>query len=383
MKIKKDVASLIPMAGTYLDNGMNILLIGPHGTGKTQSILELAQERNLKMKYYSCSTLDPYTDLVGVPVPQVDEDTGRDYLKMVRPMEVDEAEIIFFDEFNRADPKTMNAVFEIIQFKSINGEPLPNLKACWAAMNPPDDEMKYDVEAVDPALLDRFDVFIEIEPKPSVDYMAQRMPEKVAKALMLWWTEHEKTTALKKDKDKSRMDYISPRRLEKIGLVWQATENSRSVKQALPPGGQFDVGKLISLLQAATHGKAVGGSGLGDAANPEFTYTTTGILDQKDKVAKFLRDNPGNLETHRKVAETLAKGVGGPMLTQKYGEVLDSLQPAVLEGFVAGMPGVKQSQMRNGFKEWHQRNKKRAEEAKNLYNVLKKDAKDGSLPDIN
>jgi dynein-related subfamily AAA family protein len=377
----KEAASLIPMADTYLDNGMNVLLIGPHGTGKTQSLLEMAMRRNLKLKYYSCSTLDPFTDLVGVPVPKHDPELG-DYLKMIRPLSIDEAELVFFDEFNRADPKTLNAIFEIIQFRSINGEPLPNLKACWAAMNPPDDEQNYQVEAVDPALLDRFDLYIEINPKPSVAYMARRMPEPIAIALKLWWDDHDRLVSAKKDKDKSRMDYVSPRRLEKLGLVWEATNNVRSLKQALPPGGNFDAAKLISLLEAASEGKAVGGANnIGAAPNPEFTYTTIGLANEAAKVAKYLRENQNALETHREVARTLSTGAGGNALVTKYGIILDALAPSVLEGFVAGLPQVKVNQMRQGFRVWFGNNRALAKTCKRLHAVLD-DGNPGSMPDI-
>lgn len=382
---KPDVSNIIPQAEAYLDSNFNVLLIGPHGTGKTQSILDLCDQRNMKFKYFSCSTLDPYTDLVGVPMPKMycekdgvyydntqnkcPECNGQlvEALKMVRPREVDEAEFIFFDEFNRADPKTLNAIFEIIQFKSINGEPLKNLKACWAAMNPPNGE--YAVEDVDPALLDRFHVYIEVQPKPSISYMSQFVPFEVAKALNMWWNEHGKNKA-KGDKQ-NRMDYISPRRLMTIGLVWMATQNAAAVKATLPPGGTFDSGKLIELLRGAMKKKdgPKHGVGLGDAA-ADFEYDAAGILAEKKQIIEFLETNPQALETHQKVAEGLKIGAGGTTLAEIYGEVLNALNPAVLEAFLTDLPGVKVSQIRMGFKQVAQRNKSKAQRMPNLYKAL-------------
>ena len=113
------MTQLIPNARNLLDNGFSVMLIGRHGTGKTTSVNQLASDAKLKVKYYSCSTLDPYTDLVGVPEP-VDDGVGGRRLNMVRPRDIDEADFVFFDEFNRADRQTLNAIFEIIQFHSIN-----------------------------------------------------------------------------------------------------------------------------------------------------------------------------------------------------------------------------------------------------------------------
>ena len=260
------VNPLIPKAGEYFDHGMNVLLIGLHGVGKTEEILRLAREKNIVLKYYSCSTLDPFTDLVGVPTPRKfctrdriwlgtdkaacpicngileDEDSPVvESLKMVRPREVDEAELIFFDEFNRGDEKTQNAIFEIIQFRTINGEPLPHVKACWAAMNPPDGD--YKVSDLDPALIDRFDVFIDIQAKPNVAYMAQHLPKPIAQALYSWWGEHNQAR-------RGMENFISPRRLMKIGMVYQATGDFRP---ALPKWIQADRQKLAALLELAAY----------------------------------------------------------------------------------------------------------------------------------
>lgn len=383
----KRSASLIPAADTYLDNGFNVLLIGLHGTGKTETIKQLARDRGLKMKYYSCSTLDPYTDLVGVPTPRYFCPEDRTWhkedvpcpdcggklvesLKMVRPRDVDEAELIFFDEFNRADAKTQNAVFEIIQFKSINGEPLPNLKACWAAINPPDDEQNYQVEQLDPALLDRFDVYIEITPKPSVVYMSQHMPEPIARALKRWWDDH--MNAIRQGSKDAHSDYISPRRLEKIGLVWCATKSSKSVFASLPMGGNFEKQKLVDFLKAAQtevdtyenqgvipvdldydeedEDVDLGGSGLGDRPWDGIkSYKPANLQLHQVALAQYLKDNPTHYETHKAVVNALKQGVGGEELVLKHSRVLNALSPSSLEGLIAGFPPAKVSQMRSGF----------------------------------
>jgi hypothetical protein len=367
-KKSKEVASLIPMADAYLKNNFNVLLMGPHGTGKTASIMDFAQKNDLRVKYFSCATLDPYTDLVGVPVPKMDEN-GRDYLQMVRPRDVDNAEIIFFDEFNRADAKTTNAVFEIIQFRSINGEPLPNLSCCWAAINPPEDG--YNVEELDPALMDRFDAFIEIKPRPSVAYMSDYIPEPLAQALKSWWDDQDR-------KKRDFKDYVSPRRLLKLGQVYIATDNAQAVKYALPPGGKFDVSKLITMMEIAMGKKEAAATGFGGAANPNFIYTTGGLFRAKDELIEFLKNNPNELETHKNVAEAIKNGNVGPdTITSQFAEILDALNPSMVESMFNSMSSSKKSQMRASFQQIKKNDPNRANGLTNLEGILKRDARAG------
>ena len=381
---KKD---LIPDSDGLFDAGFNVLLIGLHGTGKTESIKQLAERRGLKMKYFSCSTLDPFTDLVGVPVPTdlLDAEgnpTGEQYLKMVRPRDIDEADLIFFDELNRADAKTLNAIFEIIQFRSINGDPLPNLKACWGAINPPDED--YDVERLDAALLDRFDVYINIEPKPSISYMSQYIAPQYARALYNWWNEHK--IAKRRDGKDEKTDYISPRRLLKIGLVWQQFQNLKLLKASLPQGGDFDHMKLVKELRAASESirevvdipeddedaieSDASESALGSAPHKGITYQNDWMRLHTDKVVKILEDHPGHYETHNAVAKTLSNGVGGVLLVQNYSKILNALTPSVLEGLVNGFVAAKQSHMRTGMKSIQKDNPNETAKLTNLYKAL-------------
>jgi hypothetical protein len=359
-------SNLIPKGEQYFDNEMNVLLIGLHGVGKTEGIVSMCRERGITLKYYSCSTLDPFTDLVGVPTPRMfcrvdrvflrtgettcpvcgsgldsEDSEVVEALKMVRPHEIDDAELLFFDEFNRADEKTQNAVFEIIQFRSINGERLPNVKACWAAMNPPDTgdgkATNYKVSDLDPALVDRFDVFIQIDPKPSVTYMAQTLPKPIAQALYSWWGEH--------NQQRRGIDhFISPRRLSKIGQVYQATGDFRP---AIPRWIDCDKQKLANLLERAENdlrkqANKPGGK-LGDGPNPNFTYEEGWIQENRMTVMKYLADNQEDMDTHRAVLKVI-EGKQGRTLVREFGEVLNALKPALLEGFIGQMaPGKYQS----------------------------------------
>jgi len=186
------------------EKGLNVLMSGPHGVGKTDRLMAVAKATGLKLKYYSTPTLDPWADIVGIPAP--DKEKGS--LKFYRAKELMDAEIIFFDELNRAHPRVLNAVMELIQFKSINGEPLPNLKLVWAAINPADGI--YNVEELDPALVDRFHVYMNVYAQPNVAILARSMPKDVAETIINWW---------KNELTQDQRKKISPRRLEYLGMM--------------------------------------------------------------------------------------------------------------------------------------------------------------------
>lgn len=211
--------------------GFNVLLTATHGVGKTTIVKQIAHDQQLSMKYYSASTLDPWADVVGIPVPNrspevfsiikemlkieampeqqildfiirkdlaTNEDNAKiileyvktkseDHLDFLRPEDLGECEWLVFDEINRAHPKVQNAILELVQFQSINGVPLPKLKMVWGMQNPPGGV--YKVVELDPALLTRFHSHWVLEGRPSAAwFISQGITESVANAVVSWWT---------------------------------------------------------------------------------------------------------------------------------------------------------------------------------------------------
>lgn len=180
----------------FITLGMNVLFSGKHGVGKTAMVIDAFNRNGLNWVYFSGSTIDPWVDLVGVPRPVVPADGGTPYLTLVRPkIFVDKkrpVEAIFIDELNRSSKKTRNAIMEAIQFKSINGLHLGQLRVVWAAVNPPNtgDEagsVDYDVEELDPALADRFHIKIDIPFKPDAAYLYTKHSKGVVDKAIEWW----------------------------------------------------------------------------------------------------------------------------------------------------------------------------------------------------
>jgi len=190
------------------DNNLNVMLQGEHGVGKTSIITSVLEQKGIKFHYFSASTMDPWVDFAGVPSPQKTE-SGESVIRLIRPEHItQDTEAFVFDEFNRSHPKIRNAVMELIQKKSINGRKFDKLRFVWAAINPADHENSYDVEEVDPAQMDRFQIQASLPYEPCVNYFEDKYGVTGKDAVECW---NNLPVADKKQ--------ISPRRLdEAVGV---------------------------------------------------------------------------------------------------------------------------------------------------------------------
>lgn len=193
----------------YAENDINVLLSGHHGVGKTAIIKEIFTaafgEINKDWLYFSGATMDAWTNFVGCPKSVIDEN-GMEVLDIIPPkaMAYNNIKAIFIDEYNRAPKPVRNAVMELLQFKSVNGRSFDNLKVVWGAINPSDDEDTYDVDKLDPAQEDRFEIQLDIPYKLNQVYLKSTYGDS-AIPFMEWWNALDKETRL----------LVSPRRLDK------------------------------------------------------------------------------------------------------------------------------------------------------------------------
>lgn len=325
------MANLIPQIDNYITNNLNVMLIGTHGVGKSYALRDAAAKHGLTMKYYSCATLDPFTDLVGVPYP----DENGTSLKMVRPREIDQAEIIFFDELNRAqDSKTLNAILEIVQFRSINGEHLPRLRSVWAAVNPAGED--YQVIDLDPALVDRFDIFYEVKPDVSVEYLISvGVDKKIAMEISGWWH----------DRNDDQSDYISPRRMETIGRIVTSTQSVDMIRNMMPPEKKYNVKDLVSRLK-----KALGqNTNKGPSVLPQVTAPQSGTIkgdktwllaNQQDTIDRIGRNELSDADFDI-ILVALSQNIGADKLVQQFAPLLAALPRPKVESMVNGFNQAK------------------------------------------
>ncbi|NLH77856.1 MAG: MoxR family ATPase [Acidobacteria bacterium] len=151
-----------PLILAALVTGDPLLLIGPSGTGKTFLLNTLSEALGLEHRHYNASLIS-FDDLVGFPFPDKD---GPGVRFLETPATVWGAESVLIDEISRCKPEHQNRLFSLVCERRIQGIPLPRLRYRWAAMNPCSSDQggsgDYSgSEALDPALADRFALFIE------------------------------------------------------------------------------------------------------------------------------------------------------------------------------------------------------------------------------
>jgi len=229
--------------------GFNVLLTGAHGIGKTTVFQQLCDDLGMRGCYISVPSSDYFVDWLGIPAPEVEPDQIRSLrwyvshgadslassyaqttmgvsrevadqtvmflkqqaeqvsLRFLRPKRMEGVEFVFFDEINReADPRFLDACMELVQFRRVNGQPLPDLKLVWAAQNPPNSV--YKVKELDIPLVDKFGAHVYLEANPDYQWYCSRgyTPHTVA-SVISWYDA---------DLNKEQKLQVSPRCLENI-----------------------------------------------------------------------------------------------------------------------------------------------------------------------
>lgn len=186
--------SLFKKMDFWAERNYNILIKGVHGIGKTLGVINYLNARGVNYKYFSCSTLNPWLHFIGVPEKKTGED-GKDYIDFILPKGFDDqVEVIILDEYNRCKDKNIkNATMELLQFGSINGRKFEKLRYIIACVNPDfedddkPDELDYDVEPIDPAQLDRFEIQIDFPYMVNTNYFVHAYGKEYGLRACNWW----------------------------------------------------------------------------------------------------------------------------------------------------------------------------------------------------
>lgn len=151
-----------------LPSSTSVLLRGDHGIGKSQivrtvgktisdALKALAESSDMELIDRRLSQMSE-GDVVGLP--STDGNVTRfnppDWFKRA----CDKPCILFLDELNRATPEVMQAAFQIVLDRELNGWRLHKDTRVFSAVNA---SAAYNVNEIDPALLDRFWV-IDLKP---------------------------------------------------------------------------------------------------------------------------------------------------------------------------------------------------------------------------
>lgn len=307
---------------------LNVLLIGPSGVGKTLITREAVESLDLKLKVLNAPTLDPYAHLIGIPVP----DPNSKDIDFRRPVDIREAEVLFIDEANRASDPTLNALMEITQFRSINGERLPNLKCIIAAMNPPDGD--YKVNEIDVAGIDRFDVYFDLPAAIDAPYFIRKYGSGLGKTAVEFWRNYE-NSRIRQRSSSNKVGYLSPRKLERIldnyiasgmtaaSIPPKVTVTSTSIRKAFGPFVKN--GKIVDPAAKASTSTVGATSKAGGVS--KFTPETRRAIRQSGRQAlDFLGGQGKSDESLDFVQESLTRTFSPTRLSTKdWTEVLETL----------------------------------------------------------
>jgi MoxR-like ATPase len=119
------------LAGLAL--GDPILLVGPHGTGKTALAQGLARAFGWRFHAYDAAK-SLWEDVLGFVDPRRLSEGVVDYVPT--KISIWGVEAVLVDELSHANPQLQSKWFELIRARTIMGAPLPDLKQVFAAMNP-------------------------------------------------------------------------------------------------------------------------------------------------------------------------------------------------------------------------------------------------------
>src|SRR5699024_8859952 len=296
----------------YMNNDMNVLIEGYSGLGKTEIILEAVKKLNLNMKFFNAPTIDPYAHLVWVPTPNVE----RDSLRWLRSTDFQDAEVVFIDEINRADDAVINAVYELIQYKSINGDRLKNLKCVMASMNPSDSD-DYNVNELDLALQDRFNIYISLKPSIDRPYFVKKYGKDIADFVVKTWEDYELARVRNSESHTNKVEYLPPRRMDKIVENYLAIPERATVQGSIPPRVTLSVNAVYKgLREAVSKSRGTTNVSEGNFLDTLSQMKETEIRKSRTKILKEYENmsNSDKTEVRNYVSEALQKAVGVPNL---------------------------------------------------------------------
>ncbi len=151
------------------DTTVSVIVEGDHGIGKSESVYAFAQKNNFHVEPLFLSHQE-VADLIGIPTLERDASNHAltTWSKPIWLHRMEEAAkdgkrcVLFLDELNRAQTEVRQAALQLVLDKQIHEHRLPKTVVngvsfdtfVVAAVNPSDGF--YQVDELDPALLDRF-----------------------------------------------------------------------------------------------------------------------------------------------------------------------------------------------------------------------------------
>lgn len=287
---------------SVLPYDISILIRGDHGIGKSAIARQLATKMGFDPKDIIDRRLSQQTegDMIGLP------STDGEVTRFNPPDWVRSAclapKFLFLDELNRATTEVMQAAFQLVLDRELNGWKLHPKTRVYAAINT---SSQYTVNEVDPALLDRFWV-VDLEPTAS-EWLSWARGAGVPEQVTDFITKHEK--------------WLDPPKKAEQGTVNTSRRSWARLGEALKSAGieNEPTNQLFFQLAAGFCGTEAALAFTEFAKNNDMHVDPADILKSWDKVSKKVaamgqEKQNGLLE---EFAEFLIKNYGKKGVTER------------------------------------------------------------------
>lgn len=149
-----------------------IMLNGEHGKGKSEFAVDFWTQKGYRVICLFLGQMADAGDVIGLPDRTEIEIEGKK-IKVTEfcppkwmPFNAEEKVVVLLDEANRGKSEINQCIMDMVLNRKLNGYTLPEHTRIVACINPSGDDYDYDVNAMGPAFLDRFNMYMF---EPSVD----------------------------------------------------------------------------------------------------------------------------------------------------------------------------------------------------------------------
>lgn len=202
-----------------LGKAFNPMFVSPPGLGKSEIVQAWCEKQGIPFEDVRLAYMEA-PDFVGYP--HVMTKNGREVTTFATPDRWPESGegVLFFDELNRGNQSTMNALMQLCTDRRIDKYKLPEGWIIVSAVNPEADG-KNDVNSMDSALRDRFEMFeVNYDKATFLKFMKESDWDKSLISFVETgtWSYVEPSDV----KDVPGAKYISPRTLSKVNTALKA-----------------------------------------------------------------------------------------------------------------------------------------------------------------
>lgn len=223
-----------------LNEDISVVLRGRHGIGKSEVVYQLADHFNLPVMERRLSQVTE-GDVIGLPY-KIERRDDKGELRAVStrflPLDwfvacMEKPHLIFLDEIDRASYEVQQAAFELILDRSIQGNKVHPDCRIYAAINGGPGGAMYNVNEMDPALVDRFWVS---DLRPTVEEWLSwaKGPGEVIPEIVQFIRSEEKHLEFIGDQPEPGKVYPSRRSWKRLSNVLKSNEDMLDVKEGTP-----------------------------------------------------------------------------------------------------------------------------------------------------